>query len=130
MSSFKYSDALNEYIQEFLNNPNTIPDYKVNFLKNHFYSIIENYIDIKRDNLLIGTTSKKKYLYFQCKLNKNLHFLYNINNPSCNYLRFDFPCKFFEKLNSDELHYKKYKNLIIKNKKIYKKQKVCQCRII
>ena len=123
-------NAIDEYIQEFLNNPNTIDEYKVNFLKNHFYNIVENYINVKRENLLIGTTSKKKYLYFQCKYNKEIHFVYNINNPNSNYLKFDTPYKFVEKLNHDELHYKKYKNIIMKNQKTNMKQKLCYCVII
>ena len=96
--------ALDAYIEEFHNDPHNVDEYKVNFLKNHFYSFVENYINVKRENLLIGATSNKKYLYFQC----------NLNNPSCNYLKCDYPTKFVEELKSDELHYKKYKTLMMK----------------
>ena len=125
----KYCSAVDAYIQEFQNDPNNIDEYKVNFLKNHYYSFIEKYIDVKRENLLIGATSNKKYLYFQCKLNPNIHFVYNLKNPSCNYLKFDYPTKFVEKLNEDELHYKKYKTLILKKyEEDYKKH--CWCVIV
>jgi hypothetical protein len=113
MSYSKCSSALDTYIKEFQNNPHNIDEYKVNFLKNHFYSFIKNYINVNRENLLIGATSNKKYLYFQCNLNTDIHFVYNLNNPTCNYLKFDYPTKFVEKLNTDELHYKKYKTLIM-----------------
>ena len=106
--------ALDAYIEEFQNEPHNVDEYKVNFLKNHFYSFVENYINVKRENLLIGATSNKKYLYFQCNLNTDIRFVYNLNNPSCNYLKFDYPIKFVEELNSDELHYKKYKTLMMK----------------
>lgn len=71
-------------------------------------------MNVKRENLLIGATSNKKYLYFQCNLNTDIHFVYNLNNPSCNYLKCDYPTKFVEELKSDELHYKKYKTLMMK----------------
>lgn len=114
MTNSNYHNAVDAYIEEFQNNPSSLDEYKVNFLKNHFYSLIEKYIDIKRENLLIAATSNKEYLYFQCKLTPNIHFVYNLNNPNCNYLKFDYPIKFVEQLNSDELHYKKYKTLMMK----------------
>ena len=123
----KHSNALDVYINEFLNNPHTIEEYKLNFLKNNFYVFVENYINVKRKNLLIGASSNKKYLYFRCKLNSNLHFVYNLNNPSCNYLRFDYPIKFVEILYSDEIHYKKYKT---QNKNIQNYKKKCCCVIV
>jgi hypothetical protein len=121
--------AINVYIKEFQNNPNNIEEYKVNFLKNHFYCIVEKYIDINRENLLIGCTSNKKYLYFQNKLIPNMHFIYNLNNPSSNYLKFDYPTKFVEILNSDELHYKKYiTEMMIIDIENYKTN--CRCIIV
>ena len=110
MQSNKFSNALEIYMQEFLDSPYTIHEYKVNFLKNHFYFLVEKYIDVTRDNLLIGTTSNKVFLYFRSKLNTDIHFVYNINNPNYNYLKFDYPTKFVEQLYFDELHYKKYIN--------------------
>lgn len=120
--------AVDAYIEEFQNDPYNVDEYKVNFLKNHFYSFVENYMNVKRENLLIGATSNKKYLYFQCNLNTDIHFVYNLNNPSCNYLKFDYPTKFVEELNSDELHYKKYKTLMMK-KVVGNYKKDCLCVI-
>ena len=125
----KYRSAVDAYIEEFQNDPHNVDEYKVNFLKNHYYSFIENYINVKRENLLIGATSNKKYLYFQSNLDPDIHFVYNLSNPSVNYLKFDYPIKFVEKLNEDELHYKKYKTLMLKkHEEDYKKH--CWCVIV
>ena len=121
----KHHNAVDAYIEDFQNNPVSVDEYKVNFLKNHFYSFVENYIDINRENLLIGAISNNKYLYFQSKLTPNIHFVYNLNNPSYNYLKFDYPTKFVEKLNEDELHYKKYKTLILKKDEKDNKKLCC-----
>lgn len=129
MSNSKYYSAVDVYIQEFQNDPISLEEYKINFLKNHFCSKVQNYINIKRENLLIGVSSNKKYLYFRCNLKRNIHFVYNIKDPCCNYLMVDYPIKFVEKLNSDELHYKKYKTLMLKkDEEDYKKH--CWCVIV
>lgn len=107
----RYSSATKIYIDEFLNDSDNIPEWKVNYLKNHFYYFVEKYIDVKRENLLIGTIKNKQYLYFQCKLNPTIHFITNLNDPTCNYLKFDYPTCFIEKLNQNEFHYKKYKTI-------------------
>tara|TARA_B100000424_G_C22807346_1_gene432570 strand:+ start:51 stop:449 length:399 start_codon:yes stop_codon:yes gene_type:complete len=126
-----YSNALYAYIKEFQDNPTTIDEFKVNFLKNHFYHLVENYINVERKNLLIGTTNNKNYLYFQCKLNTTMHFVYNLNNPTSNYLKFDYPGKFVEYLYSDELHYNKYKTFVTdKNMPIKNYKKYCCCCVI
>jgi hypothetical protein len=125
MPQSKYRSAVDAYIEEFQNDPYNVDEYKVNFLKNHFYSFVENYMNVNRENLLIGATSNKKYLYFQCNLNTDIHFVYNLNNPSCNYLKCDYPTKFVEELNSDELHYKKYKTLMMKKGEENYKNRCC-----
>ena len=37
MKYYNLDNAINVYIQEFQNYPNKIEEYKLNFLKNHFY---------------------------------------------------------------------------------------------
>tara|TARA_Y100000389_G_scaffold7071_1_gene6846 strand:- start:144 stop:536 length:393 start_codon:yes stop_codon:yes gene_type:complete len=129
MKYYNLDNAINVYIQEFQNYPNKIEEYKLNFLKNHFYYFVEKYIDVTRENLLIGSTNNKKFLYFQNRLKPNIHFVYNLNNPSNNYLKFDYPIKFTEKLYSDELYYKKYKTQILKKKQLENYKNNCECII-
>ena len=123
----EYLNIINNYISEFQNDPNNIEEYKIKLLKDHFYFYVEKYIDVKREDFLIGVTKNKNYLYFQSKLNPNLHFVTNLNKEDCNYLKFDYPVIFVEKLNTDEIHYKKYKTQIMNFNKEYKNN--CYCLI-
>tara|TARA_B100000927_G_scaffold291372_2_gene293236 strand:+ start:12742 stop:13134 length:393 start_codon:yes stop_codon:yes gene_type:complete len=127
-NNFDY--AINVYIEEFQKYPNKIEKYKINFLKNYFYYFVEKYIDVDRENLLIGCSTNKKFLYFKNKFTPDMHFVYNLNNPSCNYLKFDYPIKFVETLNSDELHYKKYKTQILIKKELENYKPNCECIIL
>lgn len=122
-----YNNALDSYLNEFYLKPNIIEEYKINFLKNYYYNFVEDYIDVSRDNLLIGVTKNKNYIYFQSKLNRNLHLIFDRFNYKY-YIRFDSPIKLIEKLHNNEVHYKKYKIRLLKREKAFKKEEL-ECNL-
>lgn len=73
------NDAVNEYILQFYNNPKGLEEYKINFLKNHFYDNVNNIKDVSINykDFLIGIYKSTNLLYFSSKQNKNLQIIYN-----------------------------------------------------
>tara|TARA_B100000902_G_C27243931_1_gene881531 strand:- start:621 stop:866 length:246 start_codon:yes stop_codon:yes gene_type:complete len=57
--------AHNVYLEQFYENPRHLEEYKINFLKNHYYDRIANILMIERKNLLIGVTKNKNFIYFK-----------------------------------------------------------------
>jgi hypothetical protein len=72
--------AVNTYIQEFYLYPKTIDEYKINFLKNHFYCTINLLLRCEFKNFKIGVNNNKHILWFiDCK-NPNIEIIYNHKN--------------------------------------------------
>ena len=42
------------YLDQFYDNPRGIEEYKINFLKNHYFDIVSTRLMIDREDLLIG----------------------------------------------------------------------------
>ena len=72
------TSILNKYIHEFYMNPNTVEDYKIDYIKNYYYNIVKSMITWYNNNntidyLSIGIDTNSNYLYFKSKENKMLH---------------------------------------------------------
>lgn len=63
--------ALNDYLEDFYNNPLFVEEYKINFLKNHYYKELNCILNSKLKNFKIGVNKNRKYIFF-----------YDIDNPS------------------------------------------------
>ena len=69
--------AVEEYLRQFYDNPYKIEEYKINFLKNHFYDRVNSIMNIEFKDFLIGVNSHKRDLiYFKSKKN-NEPLIYN-----------------------------------------------------
>ena len=97
------NDAVKEYILEFYNNPKGLEEYKINFLKNHFYDTVNNIKDVSINykDFLIGIYKSSNLLYFSSKKNKNLQIVYNTNMNI--YYKFDSKKKMLLNIEFKEL---------------------------
>lgn len=97
------NDAVKEYILEFYNNPNELEEYKINFLKNHFYDTVNSIknVSINYEEFLIGIYKSSNLLYFSSKKNKNLQIVYNTNMNI--YYKFDTKKKMLLNIEFKEL---------------------------
>ena len=95
------SEAIKEYLKQFYENPNTIEDYKINLLKNHYYPIVKNVLDCSFNQLKIGTTKNKNTIWFTSSKNLEKELIYDsIKNEY--YLRFDKNLNDLIKVNLDD----------------------------
>jgi len=74
------ANALECYLNDFYNDPNNVEEYKINFLKNHYYSKINIILNCKFENFKIGITKNKNVLWFIDKNEANNEVIYNIKN--------------------------------------------------
>jgi len=65
------------YLNEFYNKPNTLEDYKVNYLKNHYYPSINKILNIEFKDFQIGVSKNKDLIWFANKTNPNFEVIYN-----------------------------------------------------
>ena len=73
------NDAVKEYILQFYYNPKELEEYKINFLKNHFYDKVNNIKDVSINykDFLIGIYKSNNLVYFSSKKDKSLQIIYN-----------------------------------------------------
>lgn len=69
--------AVNTYIEEFYQYPKTIEEYKINFLKSHFYDTINLLLRCEFKNFKIGINNNKNTLWFIDSKNPNIEIIYN-----------------------------------------------------
>ena len=75
------ANALESYLNDFYNDPNNVEEYKINFLKNHYYSKINVILNTEFENFKIGIKKKdKNVLYFIDKNKSNNEVIYNIKD--------------------------------------------------
>jgi hypothetical protein len=73
--------ALEVYLQQFYENPRGIEEYKINFLKNHYYDRVATKLMIERKDLLIGVTRNTCLIYFKSRDPKSIPIILDrINN--------------------------------------------------
>ena len=53
------ANALESYLNDFYNDPNNVEEYKINFLKNHFYPILNIILNCYFEELKIGVTKNR-----------------------------------------------------------------------
>tara|TARA_Y100000992_G_scaffold290998_1_gene247049 strand:+ start:1743 stop:2087 length:345 start_codon:yes stop_codon:yes gene_type:complete len=70
--------CLEKYLQEFFKNPTNIEEYKVNFLKNYYFSKVNCYFNIEFKDFQLGTTNNKNLIHFASKID-NKKLIYKIN---------------------------------------------------
>lgn len=79
--------ALDEYLEQFYNNPLCIEEFKINFLKNHYFDIVSKYLMIERNDLLIGVGKNRNLIYFKCKDSKSIPVI--LNRSTNKFIHFD-----------------------------------------
>ena len=55
------------YLDHFYDNPRGIEEYKINFLKNHYFDIVSTRLMIDREDLLIGVRKNRTLIYFKSR---------------------------------------------------------------
>lgn len=59
--------ALEVYLQQFYDDPRGIEEFKVNFLKNHYYDRVATRLMIEFKDLLIGVRKNRTLIYFKSR---------------------------------------------------------------
>ncbi len=66
--------ALEVYLEQFYDDPQGIEEFKVNFLKNHYFDRVEKVFKLKQNreiltikDFLIGVTRNRDLIYFRLK---------------------------------------------------------------
>jgi hypothetical protein len=65
-----------DYLNDFYNDPLNVEEFKIAFLKNHFYPKVNIFLNCKINNLKIGATKNKKIIWFHDIKNPNLEIIY------------------------------------------------------
>lgn len=72
--------ALTDYIQDFYNNPVKVEDYKINFLKNHYFPTINAILNCSFEEFKIGMSKHNNIIWF-CNINiPNYQVIYDFKN--------------------------------------------------
>tara|TARA_B110000014_G_C19548267_1_gene293288 strand:- start:85 stop:423 length:339 start_codon:yes stop_codon:yes gene_type:complete len=74
------ANALECYLNDFYNDPNNVEEYKINFLKNHYYLKINIILNTEFKNFKIGIKKNKNVLWFIDKNKPNNEVIYNIKD--------------------------------------------------
>ena len=73
--------VVNDYLNQFFDKPYEVEEYKINFLRNHYYNDVNKIMNIKFDDLLIGVKKKqdlnRNFIFFSSKKNKNIEVIYS-----------------------------------------------------
>ena len=72
--------AYDQYLQDFLYNPINVEEYKVNFLKNHYYPTINKVLECDFNDFQIGTSKNKNLIWFCSKNDDSFEIIYNTSN--------------------------------------------------
>ncbi len=73
--------VIDDYLNQFFDRPYEVEEYKINFLRNHYYNDVNKIMNIKFDDLLIGVKKKqdlnRNFIFFTSKKDKNIQVIYN-----------------------------------------------------
>ena len=72
------SNALECYLDDFYNDPNNVEEYKIIFLKNHYYPKINIFLNCEFKNFKIGIKKDRNILWFIDSNKPNNEIIYNI----------------------------------------------------
>lgn len=68
------------YLYEFHRNTKDIEEYKINTLKNFYYSRINKIFPVKRENFQIGVNNNFNLIFFRDRTNKHNELILNIHS--------------------------------------------------
>ena len=75
------SSALEEYLNQYYMDPYGLEEYKLNFLKNHYYTTINKILKCDFEDFQIGVKKNKNtILLFRNKNNLNFEIIFDHNN--------------------------------------------------
>lgn len=70
--------SINNLKQQFLENPNTLEEWKINILKKYYYSWCSTILELNNiDEFRIGANSNKNLLFFNSIKNTYVHLIIN-----------------------------------------------------
>ena len=72
------ANALECYLNDFYNDPKNVEEYKIIFLKNHYYSKINIILNTEFKNFKIGVTKNRNILWFIDVNKANNEIIYKI----------------------------------------------------
>tara|TARA_B100001093_G_scaffold255525_1_gene244408 strand:+ start:1585 stop:1953 length:369 start_codon:yes stop_codon:yes gene_type:complete len=72
------ANALECYLNDFYNDPNNVEEYKIIFLKNHYYPKINIILNSEFENFKIGVTKNRNILWFIDENNPKNEIIYKI----------------------------------------------------
>ena len=72
------ANALECYLNDFYNDPKNVEEYKIIFLKNHYYPKINIILNTEFENFKIGVTRNRNILWFIDENNPKNEIIYKI----------------------------------------------------
>jgi hypothetical protein len=75
------NNFINELIIEFRNDPQNIEEYKINIIKNYYYSLTNKLLRLSRNDMLVGVNKNPNIIFLKSK-NDNIEIVYNLNNST------------------------------------------------
>ena len=103
------NNALESYLNDFYNDPNNIEEYKIIFLKNHYYPKINVILNSEFKDFKIGVKKNRKFILWFINNNEpNSEVIYDIKNE-------EFFIKNIEANKIEKIDYNNYNNNIKKN---------------
>ena len=72
--------ALDVYLNQYYDDPYGLEDYKINFLKNHYYPTINKILDCDFKEFQIGVTKNRNIIWFSNKNNLNFEVIFDHKN--------------------------------------------------
>ena len=72
--------ALEEYLNQYYNDPHGLEEYKLNFLKNHYYPTINIILNCEFKDFQIGITKNRNIIWFISKKNPNFEIIFDHKN--------------------------------------------------
>jgi len=70
--------SINNLKQQFLKNPNTLEEWKINILKKYYYDFFSTILELNNfDDFRIGANSNKNLLFFNSIKNPYVHLIIN-----------------------------------------------------
>ena len=72
--------ALNVYLNQYYEDPQGLEEYKLNFLKNHYYPTINKILNCDFKDFQIGVTKNINTIWFTSKKNPNFEIIFDHKN--------------------------------------------------
>lgn len=76
------SSAVEEYLKQYYINQSGLEEYKLNFLKNHYYPTINKILNCDFKDFQIGVTKNRNIIWFTSKKNPNFEIIFDHKNKN------------------------------------------------